>query len=142
MAAQRLAALAGRAARLLGEGGAPHLFYRAINKIHAGLLDSGTVSFFVRDLTKDADDGPRSNLPCEVRLAPPADADGRSSLGAAAVAKRFARGDRCFIAADAKGRVVHCRWVATTAAEIPELDMDLILWPGEAYFYEGYTRRD
>lgn len=146
MAAQRLAALAGRAARLLREGGARHLFYRAINKIHAGLLDSGTVSFFVRDLTKDADDGPRSNLPCEVRLATPADAaliaDGRPSLGAAAVAKRFARGDRCFIAADAKGRVVHCRWVATTAAEIPELDMDLILWPGEAYFYDGYTRPD
>src|ERR1041384_5032537 len=95
MAAQRLASLACRAARLLREGGARHLFYRAINKIHAGLLDSGTVSFFVRDLTKDADDGPRSNLPCEVRLATPADAaliaDGRSSLGAAAVAKRFAQ---------------------------------------------------
>src|ERR1051325_4330027 len=145
MAAQRRAALAGRAARLLREGGARHLFYRAINKIHAGLLDSGTVSFFMRDLTNDADDGPRPNLPGEGRLATPADAaliaDGRPSLGAAAVAKRFARGDRCFIAADAKGRVGHCRWVAS-AAEIPALDMDVLLWPGEAYFYGGYTRPD
>ncbi|HKA34889.1 MAG TPA: methyltransferase domain-containing protein, partial [Candidatus Binatia bacterium] len=68
--------------------------------------------------------------------------DGRPSLGAAMVAERFARGDRCFVAVDSEGRVAHCRWVATAAAEIPELDMELVLWPGEAYFYDGYTRPD
>jgi SAM-dependent methyltransferase/GNAT superfamily N-acetyltransferase len=128
------------------EGGAHHLFYRAINKMHVHFLDSGTVSLFMCDLTIDADDAPRPELRCGVRLARPADADlildGRPSLGAATVAQRFARGDHCFVAIDAAGRVAHCRWVATVAGEIPELDMDVVLWPREAFFYDGYTRPD
>jgi GNAT superfamily N-acetyltransferase len=140
------ATVAARAARLLREGGARHLFYRTINKMHVRFLDAGSINFFLRDLTIDIDDELRSAPPCEVRLAARADAalivDGRPSLDIPKIAERFDRGDRCFVAIDAAGRVAHCRWVATAAAEIPELDMDLVLWPGEAYFYDGYTRPD
>jgi ubiquinone/menaquinone biosynthesis C-methylase UbiE/GNAT superfamily N-acetyltransferase len=114
--------------------------------MHVRFLDAGSINFFLRDLTIDIDDELRSAPPCEVRLAARADAalivDGRPSLDIPKIAERFDRGDRCFVAIDAAGRVAHCRWVATAAAEIPELDMDLVLWPGEAYFYDGYTRPD
>src|SRR5689334_3450828 len=104
--------------------------------MHLRFLDSGTVSVFMRDLTIDVDDAPRPELRCGVRLATPADADlildARPSLGATKIAQRFARGDHCFVAIDAAGRVAHCRWVATVAGEIPELDMDVVLWPREA----------
>jgi SAM-dependent methyltransferase/GNAT superfamily N-acetyltransferase len=146
IAVDRQATVAARAARLFREGGARHLFYRTINKMHVRFLDVGTVNFFVRDLTIDIGDQLSPALPCEVRFATRADiapiVDGRPSLGAAKIAERFDRGDRCFVAIDGTGRVAHCRWVATAAAEIPELDIDLVLWPGEAYFYDGYTRPD
>ena len=56
------------------------------------------------------------------------------------LAERFARGDRCFVAVASDGRPVHVRWVTLTGSPIPEIKRELVLEPGDAYFYDGYTR--
>ena len=56
--------------------------------------------------------------------------------------RRFRRGDRCFVGVDSTGRAAHVRWATTRRAYVPELNRDVVLRPGEVYFYNGYTRPD
>lgn len=56
--------------------------------------------------------------------------------------KRFRRGDLCIVAVEADGAVARSSWVTAAATWIPELDMEIVLRPGEAYLYDGYTRPD
>ena len=53
---------------------------------------------------------------------------------------RFRRGDRVFVAIGAGVAGEHTRWVTTSRTYIPEIDRDIVPAPGQAYFYNGYTR--
>jgi hypothetical protein len=57
--------------------------------------------------------------------------------------QRMARGDRCYIATDARqgGRIVHCRWVHSGSCHVRSLCYELEMEPGAAYVYGGYTER-
>jgi len=135
-----------RAARALREGGVGHILMWVLRKICTPMVDFGSLAFFAREL----DGGlPRPEaasgisvgwaLPGEIdRLV--AGYDGARS--AATLRERFRNADRCIVALDDHGEVVHCRWVALRYAYSPECGMDLVLGPGEAYFYDGYTRRE
>ncbi len=133
-----------RAVDLVRRRGLAHVLWRGARRLSAPLIDVCAVTCFVHELDREA---PRPNGGVLVRLATPADlplvleaSDPRRT--AAAVERRLERGDRCFLALDAAGRAVHSRWLSTERAYIPELRMDMALGPGEAYFYDGYTRVD
>lgn len=135
-----------KAIEALSEGGLCHLLMQLVRKLSAPLLEFGSVAFFARQLDEASAESmiaPGRN----VDFASPAEVDRLvhgydHTKSAEALLGRFRSGHRCVIGRDGHSQVVHCRWVATRRAHIPELDMDLLLGSGEAYFYDGYTRRD
>jgi hypothetical protein len=46
------------------------------------------------------------------------------------------------VAEDAAGRLMHTGWLTTSRAHIPELDLDVILRPAEAYLYDAWALPD
>jgi SAM-dependent methyltransferase/GNAT superfamily N-acetyltransferase len=135
-----------RAERLLEEGGVRHLLARSIQKLGAPICGFGNIRIFTCDLK-----GPLPSAPSggELSLRPATTADiplllraSDGSRSAADLERRFALGHLCFLALDRSGEAAHSRWVSTDRSEIPELEMDIVLAPGEAYFYDGYTRPD
>src|SRR2546429_6098852 len=50
------------------------------------------------------------------------------------------RSDRCVVACDDRGRIAHCRWIATRRANIPEFAMDLVLARSEEHTSELQSR--
>lgn len=134
-----------RAADLLRRRGLAHVLWRVARRLSAPVVDLCWVTCFVHEL--DREPSAQADGAFRVRLATPADlplvleaSDPRRT--AAMLGRRFERGDRCFLALDAQGRAVHSRWLSTERGYIPELHMDVALRPGEAYFYDGYTRAD
>jgi SAM-dependent methyltransferase len=100
--------------------------------------------FFMRGLDKDWPDA-KPDIQLQLRVASASDlsllVDGYHRFTSeAALKERFERGDLCFIALDRGGRLAHARWLTTKRCRIAELCMDILLRPGEAYFYDGYTR--
>jgi len=119
---------------------------RALKKLSSPLLEAGSVLIFVRNLDQDLFEA-KSDLELELRLATPSDfalsPEGYDRYRSVDMLEdRFKLGDLCFLAIDGEGKVAHSRWVTTGLREIPELGMEVMLWPGEAYFYDGYTRPD
>lgn len=148
MAAQArgFSACLSRAARVFEEGGLRHLLIRVLQKLMLPLLEFGSIIFFMRKLDENLPEA-RAALELKLRLASPSDLclllEGSDpSQPVETLRERFRRGDLCFIAVDADGKVAHSRWVTTERAYIPELGMDLVLSPGQAYFYNGFTRPD
>ncbi len=136
-----------RAAVLLEEGGPGLLLARVAKKLVSPLADFGSIFFFSRELVQNFV-LPTTGVSLELRRAWARDVglvlegcDPRRS--AVSLLERFQRGDSCFIAVDAGGRVANSRWVGADGwRRIPELEMDLVLRPGEAYTYDTYTRPD
>lgn len=129
-------------------GGLSHLVRQAFRKLSPPWLAFGTVTFFVRGLS---DEPPEGTAFRDVQLrwawASPSDINlligGRDDAPSEdALRERFARGDRCAVAIGADGRLAHSRWITTERGYIPELDVDVVLAPGEAYHYDAYTRPD
>lgn len=134
-----------RTAKAYREGGTPHLLMVGLRRVIAPLVDAGYLAFFARELD-DTLPPPEGASEIAVRWAGPPEIDRLvagydGARSAAALRERFRRHDRCIVACDDRGRIAHCRWIATRRANIPEFAMDLVLAPGEAYFYDGYTRR-
>ncbi len=107
----------------------------------------GRVVFFVRELdgqwnAPDAPAGIAVRLGSPSELARLVSARPPEAGLADRFAQRFHRGDLCIVAVEADGAVARSSWVATTPTWIPELDMDIVLRPGEAYLYDGYTTPD
>jgi hypothetical protein len=136
-----------KAVRLLREEGLGRLAMVSLRLAISPLLDFGRVVFFLRELdgqwrTPPAPAGisvrlaSSSELPQLVAARPP-DA-GLAEL----FRERFRRGDWCVVAVDANDAVARSSWVSTLVTPIPELNMEIMLRPGEAYLYDGYTRRD
>jgi hypothetical protein len=131
------------AVRAWEEGGPPQLVMRAANRLTAGLLDFGSVTFFRRPLAQYPLEAP---VPAELTIHPATLIDRRRVLEGcdprrpvSVILERLRRGDVCFLAQDAAGRVMHSDWVTTTRGHVPELQMDVVLRPGEAYLYDAYT---
>ena len=114
--------------------------------IFSPLGDVGYLAFFERELDGTVPPAEGASE-ITVRWALPTEIDRiitgyDGSRSREALSERFRREDRCIAAFDGTGQIAHCRWVATRRADIPECAMDLVLAHGEAYFYDGYTRRE
>lgn len=140
------AAYLSKAATILREGGPLQLVLRTFQKLASPLVEFGNITFVMRDLNESLPE-PRAALDLELRRASLADFESLLELSHAAqseraLRERFRHGDLCFVAVDPVHRIVHSRWVLIGRGHVPELGMDLILRPDEAYFYDGFTRPD
>jgi SAM-dependent methyltransferase len=119
---------------------------RALRKATSSIARTGTVVLFRRDLDDDLPEvGAISGF--HVRFANERDLAAILEGSGPPLTRRMSRerlrsGDRCVMALDERGELAHTRWLTTTWAAIPELGLDLVLGPREAYFYDGYTRAD
>lgn len=134
-----------RAARFRREEGIVRLSSRLVRKLLSPIADWGRITFFERTL--DAVGATRVPDGVTIRevhaaelalIAEGIDPEQRREE----ITHRFRRGDRVFAALDATGGCAHTRWLVTRRAYIPEIDRDIVLSPGQAYFYNGYTRPD
>lgn len=136
--------LSGKAWRFLRERGLITTLGLAVRKFISSVADVGVVYFFECDL--------RAGLP-QVRPIPGIIAreaflgdvdllDGTENASArkADAIERFRKGDRWFVGIDAAtGKLTNYRWVTTTWELIPELQLNILPKPGEAYIYALYT---
>ena len=138
--------LAGRVRAAVRRDGLGRTLRRALRRLAAPLVDTGTLVFFVRDLEEPLPEAPGS-AGYRAREAHPAEAEavrdgsdpGRS---VDSIRERFRRGNLCFVAVGPRGEVGHTRWVTAAPAHVPELRRNLLPAPGDAYFYDGYTHPD
>ena len=117
-----------RAAAPIVKWGAITFFERALDSLHAGSGSPAAPGVFIRQLSESDLD----------RMLDGGDPD----QDAGTLERRFRRRDRAFGAIDTTRRICHVRWVSATRVHIPEIDRDIVLHPQQAYFYNGYTRRD
>ncbi len=134
-----------RIAQIRRDEGLRQLSSRVLRKLAAPVVDWGGITFFERVL--DADSPAPGHAAFTVREVTPAEAQvlesGRDpSQSCDEALRRFRRGDRAFAAIDENGTCVHTRWVTTIPTVIPEIEREIIPGPGQAYFYNGYTRPD
>jgi hypothetical protein len=135
-----------KAGYVMREQGLGSLLALVCRKLIAPIVECGSVVFFMR--------GTDGALPTagdigqvKVRVASPKDLPALleacdQTKSEALLRDRFERGDVCFAAVCGGGKIAHCRWLSTHRTYVPELARDVVLRPGEAYFYDGYTRRD
>jgi hypothetical protein len=124
----------------------PGLGVRVLRRLLKPLIETGTLTFFVRDLQQD-DPTPPSQPGIVVRQLQAADKDallhgadpGRTWE---ALRARFDSNDLCFAALDEQGRALHTRWVTLTGAYLPELDNYFVPGADAAYAYDAYSRPD
>lgn len=136
-----------RAVSLLRERGPAHVPLVLLRLATSCFLRFGRVVFFVREIdgqweTPDTPAGITLRLACPSEL--PRLVSGRPPEPGLAdrFGQRFRRGDLCIVAVEADGAVARSSWVTTAPTWIPELDMEIVPRPGEAYLYDGYTRPD
>ncbi len=129
--------------RAWSEGGTSQLLMRSFNRAARGAVECGSVTFFRRALLASPLEPPP---PVGVTIHVATLADRRRVVEGcdprrdpALIAARLRRGDVCFLAADGAGRVLHSDWVTTVRGHVPEIRMDLVPRPGEAYMYDAYT---
>lgn len=132
-----------RTRQVVREGGYALLLHRLLHLCAGPFLAFGRITFFKRDLAESLQ-FPGVDGRLVRRFATPADIDGlcaqrARTRSAEFFRERFRRGDTCVVATTPDQRIAHSRWLTTRRAHIPELGLDLILEPGAAYFYDGYT---
>lgn len=108
-------------------------------------IELGRIYFFARELGGSLLPAKKSKL--SIRAAGAHESDRLLECSSPRVTRdlildRFQRGDECFVAEDRAGRCVHTGWLTTTNGYIPELDMTVVLRPGEAYLYNAYAPPD
>jgi SAM-dependent methyltransferase/ribosomal protein S18 acetylase RimI-like enzyme len=122
------------------------LLRRIVRRGVAPIVQISTIHFFVRELGENiaspspvpgvfVRDGELSDLSTHAEGFDPSQS--RESL-----TERLKKGHRFVIAITADGSAAHTRWLSTRSAHVPEIGLDVALGPGEAYFYNGYTRPD
>lgn len=112
-------------------------------RVLAPVLDAGSVIVFARDLDEPppapeprGDWTAREASPWELDRVAEASDPGHSEE---TLRDRFRSGHRCFVTAEGDGRIGHARWVTSEPPYIPEVRRHLLLAPGDAYFYDGFT---
>jgi ribosomal protein S18 acetylase RimI-like enzyme len=133
----------GRIAQIHRDEGLLRLSSRVLHKFAAPAVDWGEVVFFERVL--DSDSPAPGHTDFTLREVTPWEGDVLEagldpSQPRDEASRRFGRGDRAFAAFEANGTCVHTRWVTTAPTVIPEVGRAIIPGPGQAYFYNGYTR--
>jgi ubiquinone/menaquinone biosynthesis C-methylase UbiE/ribosomal protein S18 acetylase RimI-like enzyme len=133
-----------RARDIRREAGTTQMIASLLRKVSVGLVECGTVRFFARQLDREL--APvRPLKDAQLRLASIEDVallvrEGDPSQASEEMVRdRFERGDLCFIAESSTGELVHSRWVAGEKGFVPEVGMEVLLEPGAAYMYGGYT---
>src|ERR1043166_3279488 len=129
---------------LLELGGVKNLLIHGLEKTCSPLLRFGTIYFFVRELKENL---PETQAPLGLTLRPASVVDlpvlaaawGDAEHTIKKLRDRFHRGDVCFMALDPNNRAIHSRWATFQRAHVPDLGMDLLLGPGEAFAYDSYT---
>jgi hypothetical protein len=135
------------ARRALAENGLPRFTVKLVKKLLSPLLEFGSVRFIEFQLDENlfAGEVPAGFV---LRQGDPSDMDSliealESSRTAAALEEKFRKRHLCFLMIDSQGRGARCSWAIKEGSEyIPELDMDLVLGPGEGYMFDAYTRSD
>jgi ubiquinone/menaquinone biosynthesis C-methylase UbiE/ribosomal protein S18 acetylase RimI-like enzyme len=133
-----------RAQDIRTESGTAALIASLLQKGSVGLIECGNVVFFSRDVDREVPPA-EPGVTLRFRLASAADipflvrGGDPSQSSEEMLQDRIERGDLCFIAESPEGELIHSRWVATESGYIPELGMNVLLAPDEAYMYGGYT---
>jgi len=133
-----------RVARMWQTDGPARLANVALHLAAAPLLEFGHVAFFLRELDTEAG-WPKLPSGLEIRQADRSDLPRLVSAGRvdpALAEQRFSRGDQCVVVVDPDGAVLHNRWITIRPTPIPELRRLICPQRDEAYFYDGYTRRE
>ena len=122
------------------------LVVRVLRRLLRPFVETGTVTFFVRDLSED-EPGPPELPGITIRRLRPGPVDVLAhgtdpARSPRALAARFEAGDLCFAALDEHGRALHTRWVTLGRAYVPELHRDFEPGSDAAYAYDAYTRPD
>lgn len=116
----------------------------AARRAAAPVVDAGSVVLFARDLDElPPAPAPRGEWTTREAGAWELDAvleGSEPGHSAEALRDRFRRAHRCFVAEDGEGRIGHTRWVTSEPPYVPEIRRHLLLPPGDAYFYDGFTR--
>lgn len=136
-----------KARRALAERELPRFTVKLVKKLLSPLLDFGSVHFIEYQLDENLFAG---KVPAGfvLRQGDPSDLDSlleayESLRTAATLEERFRNKSLCFLMLDPRGRGGHARWAMKQGSgHIPELDMYLVLGPGEAYMFDAYTRLD
>src|SRR5262245_32663958 len=120
----------------------PGLVERVVRRLLRPLVETGTVTFFVRDLG-EAEPGPPELPGITIRRLRPGPSDvllygTDPARSPQALAARFEAGDLCFAALDEHSRALHTRWVTLTRAYVPELHRDFEPGSHGAYSYDAY----
>lgn len=118
----------------------------AARRLAAPLFETGGLVVFVRDLDEPLPDPGAGDPVYRAREATAAElaalrrgcAPSRSND---TLRERFRRGDLCFVVEGPDG-IGHTRWVTGEPPYVPEVRRNLVLAPGDAYFYDGFTRPD
>jgi ubiquinone/menaquinone biosynthesis C-methylase UbiE len=133
-----------RARDIWKEAGTAQMMASLFRKVSFGFIEWGTVKFFAREVDHDLP-AVRPLNDMKLRMASIQDVpllirEGDPSQASEALIRdRFERGDLCFLAESSEGELIHSRWVACEKGYVPELGMEVVMKPGEAYMYGGYT---
>jgi SAM-dependent methyltransferase len=134
---------AARAWRIAEREGLRALAQRFLRRASSATVEVSKVHFFARDLDAGLPAGtPAAGIVREGTL-PDLDRHREGfdpTQSPASLRERVRRGHRFMIALAADGTATHTRWLTTRSAHVPEIGLDVALGPGEAYFYNGYTR--
>jgi hypothetical protein len=126
----------------------PQFTVRLVKKLLSLLIEFGSIRFIEYQLDENLFAG---KVPAGfvLRQGGPSDLDslmeayGSLPPTAAAIEERFRKKDLCFLMIDSQGRGAHGRWaIKQGSGHIPELDMYLVLGPGEGYMFDAHTRSD
>lgn len=134
-----------RAVRRHGLAGTARL---ALRRVASPVFEAGSLVLFVRDLDEPLPEPDPRAAEGEYRAREATGAEVYAVLHGSAphrntdtLRERFRRGHLCFVA-EGPGGVGHTRWVTTEPPYLPEVRRNLLLAPGDAYFYDGFTRAD
>ena len=139
----KLRAVVARGWSTLRRQGVGRASRRLVRRILSPAVRIDRLIFFATDLTKPLPPM-QARVPVEIRPASPGDFEVFASvfrsigLDSGEIQSRIARGDVALLAL-AGGVLVHVLWVTFVAPEVSEVDARLMLGPGEACAYEGFT---
>lgn len=134
----------GNMRRLIREGGVALLIVRALEKLLSPVLGFGSMRLLKYDLGEVIPDA-QAKIEVGIRVAYPNDIESiveayESSVPRETIEERFRNNEMCFVAEDAVGKCVHCRFAVQGTKEIQELGRRILLARGEVFVYGSYTR--
>lgn len=123
--------------RAFTDGGPKIVITRGLRKLVRPVFKMGVLVFIEADLTQPLPE--QRPVPGIIPREATAE-DARLFEDQSLFMKRFKEGHRCFMGIEEKtGKLANYRWVNTSAALVPELNLYMILKTGEVYIYDLNT---